>query len=58
VLVLAAGQLLADCSPAELMDDDDLLNAARLRRPPLLEVRHRLALDGFTVEDLAREVQR
>jgi energy-coupling factor transporter ATP-binding protein EcfA2 len=57
VLVLAAGQLLADCSPGELLADDDLLAAARLRRPPLMEVRHRLALDGLTVEALAREVQ-
>jgi energy-coupling factor transport system ATP-binding protein len=57
VLVLAAGQLLADCSPGELLADDDLLVAARLRRPPLFEVRHRLALKGLTVEELSREVQ-
>lgn len=57
VLVLAAGRLLADCTPAELMADDELLRRANLRRPPLFEVRQALQLEGWTVEALAEELQ-
>ena len=56
VLVLAEGKLLADCRPDELLTDDALLAAARLRRPPLFELRHRLGLSGMAVGELAREL--
>lgn len=56
VLVLADGRLLADCTVRQLLDDEPLLRAARLRRPPLAEVRHRLGLRGWTVEQLAAEM--
>lgn len=56
VLVLADGRLLADCLPADLLADEDLLRAARLKRPPLLEVRHRLGLAGLTLEEMAQEL--
>lgn len=58
VLVLGEGRLLADVSPAELLDQDALLSAARLRRPPLYELRKRLGLRGLTVEALAEELGR
>jgi len=57
-LVLADGRLLADCTPEELLDDDALLAAARLRRPPLFEVRRRLGLAGRTVAEMAEELRR
>ena len=44
VLVLAEGRLLADCTPEELLQDDRLLAAARLHRPPWHEVRQAIAL--------------
>jgi energy-coupling factor transport system ATP-binding protein len=55
VLVLEGGRLAADCTPDELLDDDALLARAHLRRPPLLEVRRRLALHGMTVARIAEE---
>lgn len=58
VLVLAGGRLLADCTPRELLDDDSLLVAAKLRRPPLAEVRLRLGLQSRTVAALAEELRR
>jgi energy-coupling factor transport system ATP-binding protein len=58
VLVLADGRLLADLPPSELLADDRLLAAARLRRPPVWEVRRRLALAGTTVEVMAEELRR
>lgn len=58
VLVLAEGRLAADCTPDELLADDALLRHARLRRPPLLEVRHALGLRGLSVDELAEEIAR
>lgn len=58
VLVLADGTLLADCTPGELLADDDLLRRASLRRPPLFEVRHALRLSGWSVDALAEELGR
>lgn len=57
VLVLADGTVIADCLPAELLSDDDLLARARLRRPPLAELRRRLGLAAVTVEAICRELQ-
>lgn len=57
VLVLAGRRLLADCTPEELLADDELLQAAQLRRPPLLELRHRLNLTGRSVAELAEELR-
>ena len=57
VLVLADNTLLADCTPAELLSDDELLTRASLRRPPLAEMRRRLGLVAITVEGLCRELQ-
>ncbi|MBX9790797.1 MAG: ATP-binding cassette domain-containing protein [Pirellulales bacterium] len=57
VLVLADGVLIADCTPAQLLADDELLAKARLRLPPLLELRRRLGLAGLTVEALSRELE-
>ena len=57
VLVLADGGLLADCTPHELLADDRLLWLARLRRPPLFELRHRWGLSGLSVDALWRELQ-
>ena len=56
VLVLAEGSLAADCTPAELVADEALLASAGLRRTGLLELRHRLALEGWSVEALAAEL--
>lgn len=56
VLVLAHGRLLADVTPAELLDNDDLLSVAHLRRPPLYELRRRLGLNGLSVAALAQEL--
>jgi hypothetical protein len=58
VLVLGDGRLLADCRPDELLANDALLAAARLRRPPLWEVRHRLGLSGRSVAELVEELRR
>ncbi len=58
VLVLSGGRLLADCTPEQLLEDDALLAAARLRRTPLFEVRRRLGLHGRTVAELAEELRR
>ena len=58
VLVLAEGKLLADCEPRGLFDDDELLARAGLRRPPLVELRHRLGLSGVTIGELAEELRR
>ncbi len=58
VLVLVGGRLLADCSPERLLDDDELLAASRLRRPPLFEVRRRLGLRGSSIAGLAEELRR
>jgi len=57
VLVLADNTLVADCTPAELLSDDELLARASLRRPPLAELRRRLGLSAVTVEGLCRELQ-
>lgn len=57
VLVLADGQLLADCAPDELLADDELLRKARLVRTPLLEWRRRRGLRGWTAAQLAEELQ-
>lgn len=56
VLVLAHGRLMADVTPAELLDNDDLLSVAHLRRPPLYELRRRLGLNGLSVAALAQEL--
>jgi ABC-type cobalamin transport system ATPase subunit len=58
VLVLEGGRLLADCTREELLADDQLLAAARLRRTPLFELRQRLRLHGWTAEGLAEELSR
>ena len=57
VLVLADGTLAADCTPAELLSDDELLARGSLRRPPLAELRRRLGLSSITVEAMCRELQ-
>ncbi len=57
VLVLADGTLVADYTPAELLSDDELLTRARMRRPPLAELRHRQGLAAVTVEGMCRELQ-
>lgn len=56
VLVLDDGKLAADCTPDELLANDALLAQAHLRRTPLLDVRHRLALRGMTVAEIAKEI--
>ena len=56
VLVLSGGRLAADLTPDALLADDELLDLARLRRPPLLELRHRLHLRGRTVDEIAKEL--
>jgi energy-coupling factor transport system ATP-binding protein len=56
-LVLIAGRLVADCSPVELLDDEQLLAQARLRLPPLFEARRRLGLRGQTMEQLLEELK-
>lgn len=56
VWVLADGKLVADVPAKQLVDDDALLARARLRRPPLWELRKALALNGLTVESLAAEL--
>jgi len=58
VLVLADGHLLADTTPTALMNDDRLLEAARLRRPPLVQLRRALQLQAWNVEEMILEVQR
>ncbi len=58
VLVLGNGALLAQCTPAELLDDDELLAATRMRRPPLFEFRRRMNLRALSVEQLIAEVAR
>ncbi|HEV3024463.1 MAG TPA: ATP-binding cassette domain-containing protein, partial [Pirellulales bacterium] len=57
VLVLIAGRLAADCSPVELLDDEQLLAQARMRLPPLFEARRRFGLQGLTVEQLLEELK-
>jgi energy-coupling factor transport system ATP-binding protein len=57
VIVLADGRLLADCTPEQLLDDDALLAAARLRRPPLFAARRRLGLSGRTAAEMAEELR-
>jgi energy-coupling factor transport system ATP-binding protein len=57
VLVLADRTLIADCTPAELLSDDDLLARASLRRPPLAELRRRLGLAAVTVEGMCQELK-
>jgi len=56
VLVLDDGKLAGDCTPDELLANDALLARAHLRRTPLLDVRHRLALRGLTVTEIAEEL--
>ena len=55
-LVMVEGRLIADVSPDELLADDRLLAAARLRRSPLFEVRQKLGLAGKTPKELAEEL--
>lgn len=57
VLILRAGRLEADCTPEQLLDRDDLLEIAGLKRSHLWQVRHELQLRGWTVDELAREYQ-
>jgi energy-coupling factor transporter ATP-binding protein EcfA2 len=56
VLVLAEGRLLADVTPAQLLDDDHLLARARLRRTPLERLCRRLGLRGMSVEEVIQEL--
>ena len=55
-LVLADGRLLANTTPESLLDDGALLAAAGLRRPPMLELRHRLGLQATTPQGLVQEL--
>jgi hypothetical protein len=48
--------IIADCHPVQLLDDDRLLTAAGLRRPPLYEVRRQLGLRGLSVEAMLAEL--
>jgi len=56
VLVLANGQLLANCSPERLLDDHELRETARLRLPPLFELRDRLGLKGRSLVEMMAEL--
>lgn len=56
VLVLGQGKLLADVTPAVLLDDDALIQSAGLRRPALYELRKRLGLAPTTFEGIAAEL--
>jgi len=55
-IVLCGGRIAFDGPPTSLLADGSLLAAAGLRRSPLFEARHRLGLQGVTVDALAREL--
>ncbi|MGD9646694.1 MAG: ABC transporter ATP-binding protein [Pirellulales bacterium] len=57
VLVLVDGTLIGDCTPGQLLADDELVERGRLRLPPLQEFRRQLGLAALTVEGLARELE-
>lgn len=56
VLVLAEGRLLADVSPRALLDRDDLLAAAGLRRPRWFELRRLVGADTLDADALLAEL--
>ncbi len=55
LLVMVAGEVIADVTPEDLNSNDALLAAARLRRSALWEFRRRTGLTGTTVEELVNQ---